>query len=78
MEKKDVAPVQDLLDRYLKRFNLSPVFDKKEVEHWFIHKGDGERVIWSYVIEVRLFLENFNHCKDYSTNEDYRTLQPRK
>ncbi|KAL2133811.1 hypothetical protein VTI74DRAFT_1617 [Chaetomium olivicolor] len=53
MEAKDLEAVQDLLERYLKRFDLTPVWDSKEVEHWLLHKKDapGEQVIWSYVVE---------------------------
>ncbi|KAK4154243.1 acyl-CoA N-acyltransferase [Chaetomidium leptoderma] len=53
MEAKDLDAVHDLLERYLKRFDLTPVWDKTEVEHWLLHKKDapGERVIWAYVVE---------------------------
>lgn len=55
MEAKDLDAVKDLLERYLKRFDLTPVWDKNEVEHWLLHKkdGPGEQVIWCYVVEVR-------------------------
>ena len=54
MEAKDLDAVHDLLERYLKRFDLTPVWDKAEVDHWLLHKKDapGEQVIWSYVVEV--------------------------
>lgn len=54
MEAKDLDAVKDLLERYLQRFDLTPVWDKAEVEHWLLHKKDapGEQVIWSYVVEV--------------------------
>lgn len=53
MQAKDLDAVQDLLERYLKRFDLTPVWNKTEVEHWLLHKRDapGEQVIWSYVVE---------------------------
>ncbi|KAL2024925.1 hypothetical protein VTK56DRAFT_3624 [Thermocarpiscus australiensis] len=53
MEAKDLGAVHDLLERYLKRFDLTPVWDRSEVEHWLLHKKDGgdEQVIWSYVVE---------------------------
>jgi len=52
MEHKDVASVQDLLERYLKRFDMAPAFDKEEVEHWLLHDTKlAEQVIWSYVVE---------------------------
>ena len=54
MEKKDLEQVQDLLERYLKRFDLTPVWTKEEVEHWLLPKRDapGEQVVWTYVVEV--------------------------
>ncbi|KAG7293942.1 bifunctional glutathione transferase/peroxidase [Staphylotrichum longicolle] len=53
MEAKDLDAVHDLLERYLKRFDLTPVWDKTEIEHWLLHKRNapGEQVIWSYVVE---------------------------
>ncbi|KAK3305656.1 acyl-CoA N-acyltransferase [Chaetomium strumarium] len=53
MEAKDLDAVHDLLERYLKRFDLTPVWNKTEVDHWLLHKKDaaGEQVIWSYVVE---------------------------
>lgn len=55
MEAKDLQAVQELLEKYLKRFDLTPEWNKEEVEHWLLHKRDapGEQVIWSYVVEVR-------------------------
>ncbi|KAL8778246.1 MAG: hypothetical protein Q9213_007498 [Squamulea squamosa] len=53
MERKDVGAVQDLLQRFLKRFDMAPEFDADEVQHWMVHeeKTTAERVIWSYVVE---------------------------
>lgn len=52
MEPKDVSSVQILLERYLKRFDMAPTFDKEEVEHWLVHDTDlAEQVMWSYVVE---------------------------
>lgn len=54
MEEKDVPEVGDLLRRYLNKFDLSPVYDDAEVKHWLLHNKEapGERVIWTYVVEV--------------------------
>jgi glycylpeptide N-tetradecanoyltransferase len=54
MEAKDLDAVQDLLERYLKRFDLTPVWTREEVEHWLLHKKDapGDQVVWTYVVEV--------------------------
>ena len=52
MEAKDIPAVQDLLERYLQRFNMAPKFDKDEMTHWFLHDEKTlEQVIWTYVIE---------------------------
>ena len=53
MEVKDVNDVQDLLERYLRRFALNQAFSREEVEHWLVNKpGPGkEQVVWSYVVE---------------------------
>ncbi|KAI4199081.1 MAG: hypothetical protein LQ350_004836 [Teloschistes chrysophthalmus] len=52
-QRKDVPAVLDLLQRYLKRFELAPEFDAEEVNHWMIHdeKTTAEQVIWTYVVE---------------------------
>ncbi|KAL2006972.1 hypothetical protein VTN00DRAFT_8410 [Thermoascus crustaceus] len=53
MQAKDVDAVYDLLERYLKRFDLNQAFTREEVDHWLLHKeGTGEeQVVWSYVVE---------------------------
>ena len=52
MLKDHVDSVLDLLERYLKRFTMAPVFDREEIEHWLLHNDNAaEQVIWSYVVE---------------------------
>lgn len=52
MQAKDLDAVHDLLDRYLRRFDLNQAFTKAEIEHWLLHKDAiKEKVIWSYVVE---------------------------
>ncbi|KAI1100838.1 peptide N-myristoyl transferase [Jackrogersella minutella] len=54
MQKKDVAAVQDLLTRYLAKYELAAEFDKLEVEHWLLHNKKNaleEQVVWTYVVE---------------------------
>ena len=52
MQQKDVPAVLDLLERYLKRFDMAPIFERDEVEHWLLHDDTAaEQVIWSYVVE---------------------------
>jgi glycylpeptide N-tetradecanoyltransferase len=48
-EVKDVKEVTDLLNLYLGRFKLSPIFSEAEVEHWFIPQNN---IINSYVVET--------------------------
>ena len=55
MEKKDVDVVTKLLNDYLKQFQLTPIFDRHEVEHIFLPQAD---VIYSYVVEVRKDFSN--------------------
>lgn len=52
-QRKDVPAVLDLLQRYMKRFELAPEFDAEEVNHWMVHdeKTTAEQVIWTYVVE---------------------------
>ncbi|KAJ2894645.1 Glycylpeptide N-tetradecanoyltransferase [Zalerion maritima] len=52
MEGKDIDAVHDLLERYLKRFDLAPVFDKDEIKHWMLNREPSEtQVVFSYVVE---------------------------
>jgi glycylpeptide N-tetradecanoyltransferase len=45
--------VQILLEKYLKRFDMAPEYDRGEVEHWLLHDGQSavEQVVWTYVVE---------------------------
>jgi len=47
-EPKDIEAVTALLNDYLSKFSLSPVFSAPEVEHWFSPKPN---IINSYVVE---------------------------
>ena len=53
MQHKDIDGVQTLLEKYLKRFDMAPVYDRDEVEHWLLYdeKSAVEQVIWTYVVE---------------------------
>lgn len=57
MEEKDVEQVQDLLTRYLARFDIAPVFSKEEVKHFFLGREDPifeiseqTQPVFSYVV----------------------------
>jgi glycylpeptide N-tetradecanoyltransferase len=52
MTDKDIDAVLDLLTRYLKRFDLVHVFDRAEIDHWFLNRHKPEdQVVWSFVVE---------------------------
>jgi len=60
MEERDVPEVMELYQRYMKRFDMSPVMTKEEIQHQFLSgRGTGEsvgwsrqgQVVWSYVVE---------------------------
>ncbi|CCU74557.1 Glycylpeptide N-tetradecanoyltransferase [Blumeria hordei DH14] len=53
MATKDIDGVLSLLNRYLKKFELAPVFSRVEIEHWLLNKIENARdqVIWSYVVQ---------------------------
>jgi hypothetical protein len=64
MEERDVPEVMELYQRYMKRFDMSPVMTKEEIQHQFLSgRGTGEsvgwsrqgQVVWSYVVEVRQY-----------------------
>jgi glycylpeptide N-tetradecanoyltransferase len=56
MEAKDVDAVNDLLKRYLDRFDVAQIFTREEVAHWFLQGSLEKQVVWSYVVEVLFFL----------------------
>jgi glycylpeptide N-tetradecanoyltransferase len=66
MQPKDLDAVHDLLGRYLKRFDITPVWNKVELEHWLLQKMDpsdseDEQILWSFVVEVSACLYFRNH-----------------
>ncbi|EER28458.1 glycylpeptide N-tetradecanoyltransferase [Coccidioides posadasii str. Silveira] len=53
MQSKDVDAVHDLLNRYMKRFDLAQTFSREEIEHLFVHKEKPgtEQTVFAYVVE---------------------------
>ena len=53
MRKADVKGVHELLERFLKRFIMSPDFTEEEIHHWFLldDTPSPEQVVWTYVVE---------------------------
>ena len=53
MQAQDVDAVHDLVGRYLKRFDMTPIFDREEVKHWLLNmNSSADQFIFSYVVEV--------------------------
>uniref|UniRef100_A0A8C6XRH5 Glycylpeptide N-tetradecanoyltransferase n=1 Tax=Naja naja TaxID=35670 RepID=A0A8C6XRH5_NAJNA len=48
MERKDIKAVQELINNYLKQFNLAPVMDEEEVAHWFLPQ---DHITDTFVVE---------------------------
>lgn len=49
MKEEDVPQVRELLNKYLARFDIAPVFETDEdVKHWILPHPN---VVWSYVVE---------------------------
>lgn len=62
MQLKDVDAVHALLLRFLRRYDIAPVYSQEDNRHWFVSEmpeGD-EQVVWAYVVEVR-FIQYRNH-----------------
>ncbi|KAF8710687.1 Glycylpeptide N-tetradecanoyltransferase, partial [Rhizoctonia solani] len=60
MEEKDIKDVLELYEKYMQRFQLTPVMDEAEMRHHMLSgRGTGERkdgrregqVVWAYVVE---------------------------
>uniref|UniRef100_H3DLY1 Glycylpeptide N-tetradecanoyltransferase n=1 Tax=Tetraodon nigroviridis TaxID=99883 RepID=H3DLY1_TETNG len=49
MERRDIRQVTELLEKYLKRFQLAPSMTEEEVSHWFLPQ---DNIIDTYVVEV--------------------------
>ncbi|XP_041649048.1 glycylpeptide N-tetradecanoyltransferase 2 isoform X1 [Cheilinus undulatus] len=49
MEKRDIRQVTELLQKYLRRFQLAPSMGEEEVAHWFLPQ---DNIIDTYVVEV--------------------------
>ncbi|XP_067418379.1 glycylpeptide N-tetradecanoyltransferase 2 isoform X3 [Emydura macquarii macquarii] len=61
MEQKDIKPVQELINSYLKQFNLVPVMDEEEVAHWFLPQ---DHIIDTFVVEVKTLVDNVNESSN--------------
>ena len=60
MERRDIPVVFRLLNQYLSRYDLVPVFQSEaEIEWWLLPR---ENIVTTYVVEVRLTLLNLEGC----------------
>lgn len=85
MKEEDIVSVSDLYTRYMKRFDMAPVFDVDEVRHQFLSgMGRGEigsggvgrregQVTWAYVVEVGI--PNYRTLHNLLTNPCNRILK---
>lgn len=69
MEQKDTKAVQELINTYLKQFNLAPVMDEEEVAHWFLPR---DHIIDTYVVEVKYALTYMNVCVSAADSSSYQ------
>jgi len=49
MREDDVDAVHKLLNTYLNKFDVAPIFSIEDIKHWLVPKED---VVFSYVVEV--------------------------
>ena len=49
LKPQDVDSCHQLLESYLKRFDLAPVFSREQFVHWFLPQ---DKIIDSYVVET--------------------------
>jgi len=88
MQEKDIVKVAQLFSRYMKRFDMVPVFNVEEARHQFLSGsgtgdpgsgGPGRRegqVTWSYVVEVCISLRS--NCTPVTVILIIRTQKRRK
>lgn len=69
MEQKDTKAVQELINTYLKQFNLAPVMDEEEVAHWFLPR---DHIIDTYVVEVKYALTYVNVYVSATDSSSYQ------
>ncbi len=89
IEERDVPQVCDLFARYMRRFDMSPVFNEDEIRHQFLSgMGEGRRggetwkhpregqVVWTYVVEVRPLFPIVTHTRLTLTTIVHTTAEP--
>lgn len=65
MVEADVPQVRELLNKFLNRYDVAPVFQTDDdVKHWILPHKD---VVWTYVVEV---------CRDKEKRSLQKILTP--
>ena len=76
LEAKDVDNVYPLLNDYLQRFDLVPIYDADEFAHWFLPRED---VVDSYVVEqdnkIVGFTSFFTLPSSVMYNSNYKSIK---
>ena len=56
MQPDDIDAVHELLERYLQRFEIAPVYSKEEIKHWLLNMETDEKGLSGTQIETGLAL----------------------
>lgn len=76
MVEADVPQVRELLNKFLNRYDVAPVFQTDDdVKHWILPHKD---VVWTYVVEVREDKEKRSLRKMLIPFVIIRTLKPKR
>lgn len=76
LESKDVQQVCTLLNEYLKKFDLAPIYETDEFAHWFLPRED---VVESFVVEkdnqIIGFTSFFQLPSSVMFNPNYKSIK---
>jgi len=76
MKKEDIDAVQKLLNTYLDKFDVAPVFSREDIEHWLIPLDE---VVYSYVVEkdneITEFISFYNLPSTIIDNPKYKEIK---
>ena len=76
LSKEDCPQVCQLLNKFLSKYHVFPVFTEEEVEHWFLTRSD---VVYSYVVgevgKVTDFVSFYSLPSSILRHPKYKTLR---